>query len=141
MIRRHGQRVSTVNNNSSPQLRDLVIPQQAHEIGLVVSTLAKAYAQRLVTAAIAERNKSQHVNSIEPLASEHILKAHESRQAQGLDPGFFLQARQDYLMLSSTTARTNTTGTADDIDRLAALAAQEEYDKLHETNKPTQGQS
>jgi hypothetical protein len=139
MIRRHGQHPPpTINSTTTKplQLRDLVVPQQAHEIGLVVSTLAKAYAQRLVTAAIAERNKSS--NSNEPLAPEHILKAHETRQAQGLDPGFFLQAQNDYQMVTAQPATTTGLG---DIQRLAALAAQEEYDLQQKNNDNNQDEN
>jgi hypothetical protein len=105
----------------SPILSEVSAPGQADEICIVVSTLAKAYAQRLVTAS---RRLANNSSSDEPIQPEHILQAFHDRQAAGLDPGFFLQAAP-----SSTKVLLK-----DDVykrKRLAALKAQEDYDKLY----------
>ena len=99
-----------------PILSDVVATGQSGDITVVVSTLAKAYAQRLVLAArkysIERRNR--HKTSVHDensnndddddeeeeeeeediaISPEDILKAYADREVRGLDPGFFLQAR------------------------------------------------
>lgn len=103
---------------SQPILSHMCAPGQAEEITIVVNTLAKAYAQRLVTAA--RRLAPEEV----PIQPKHILQAFEERKIQGLDPGFFLQP-----------AETTTTIVLQDDDytkkRMATMCLQDEYDKLH----------
>lgn len=106
------------SSGREPVLSELCAPGQAEEITTVVSTLAKAYAQRLVTTA---RKLAPTNGSIEP---QHIMKAYEERRAQGLDPGFFLQPSQ-----SGTTIVLK--DESYERRRLAALQAQEDYDKEH----------
>lgn len=104
----------------APILSELCAPGQADEICIVVSTLAKAYAQRLVTAA----RRLTDSSADEPIQPEHILQAYHNRQANGLDPGFFLQAAPSstkVLLKDETYNR----------KRLATLKAQEDYDKLY----------
>jgi hypothetical protein len=106
----------------APVLSEVCAEGQAEEITVVVSTLAKAYAQRLVTAArrlVDGTNQS----TIDP---QHIIKAYEERRAQGLDPGFFLQPAE-----SSSATSIVLKHESHDKRRLAALHAQEEYDKEH----------
>eukprot|EP00934_Nitzschia_sp_Nitz4_P005355 Nitzschia sp. Nitz4//NODE_293_length_29386_cov_71.949235//5393//6391//NITZ4_additional_000032-RA//-1//CDS//3329531818//5345//frame0 len=105
----------------APRLSELCAPGQAEEISIVVTTLAKSYAQRLVAAA---RALSKEPDST-PIDSKHILAAFQQRQAKGLDPGFFLQPAS-----KSTNLRV-----LDDTHGqkwLAALQAQEDYDKWQE---------
>ena len=172
-----------------PILSEVVAPGQAEDITIVVATLAKAYAQRLVTAA--KRNATIRHNAkvkasisstpfsspqaptnlfasssaattspspavvgkggkafitprkmstsseigggsssssslpVPAISPEDVMKAYEERKAQGLDPGFFLQPTQ-----SSTNILTDTVEKYEQ-KRLAALHAQEQYDKLH----------
>jgi hypothetical protein len=152
-----------------PILSEVVAPGQAEDIAIVVSTLAKAYAQRLVTAARRHANlrasaEAAAANSEKTgqTASDHfatpnrvnehgavsvgknlrprlaqpqppaataitpddLMKAFEERKAQGLDPGFFLQPwQQSQSVLVDNNVYQQ--------KRLAALHAQEQYDKLH----------
>jgi hypothetical protein len=108
----------------APVLSEVCAEGQAEEITVVVSTLAKAYAQRLVTAA---RRLVDGTNNHQPIEPQHIIKAYEDRRAQGLDPGFFLQPAES----SATLVLKHE---SHDKRRLAALHAQEEYDKEHGTN-------
>jgi hypothetical protein len=111
----------TPASRPAPALSHLCAPGQAEEITIVVSTLAKSYAQRLITAA---RRAAPDDTPIQP---QHILNALEERKAQGLDPGFFLQASHSASSgLSSILKRDSNYETK----RLAALQAQEDYDKL-----------
>lgn len=147
------QQMDTVANGSlnhqRRSLSDLVMPGQASEIGLVVSCLAKIYAQRLVAAAFEYKEKSDEKssssvgekgtattdgtdtdnqkkndnndnnNSIQP---HHILKAYEERVRTGEDPGFFLQANYGAVQLSQNRLQEH------ELRRSAALQVQEEYD-------------
>ena len=103
-----------------PVLSEVCAEGQAEEITIVVSTLAKAYAQRLVTAArrLGKRNYQG------PVQPTEILKAYEKRRLLGLDPGFFLQSGD-----------VGATGVLKDESydrrRLAVLHAQDKYDREH----------
>lgn len=133
-------------------LSELVAPGEAQDITVVVSTLAKEYAQRLVLAArryATERTSkakqrreaageedsgSEEHEKDEDIAisPEDLLKAHADRQARGLDPGFFLQgprthnaqATETSLFLADPDSHQRYS-----LSRSVALAAQEEYDK------------
>lgn len=129
-------------------LSELVAPGEAQDITVVVSTLAKEYAQRLVLAArryAAERTnkaKQRQEAAVDEdsgsedediaISPEDILKAHSDRQARGLDPGFFLQgprthnaqANETSLFLADPDSHQRYS-----LSRSVALAAQEEYDK------------
>lgn len=98
------------------KLDDLVAPGQASDITMVVTTLAKIYAQRLVATARKLSN-----NNDNPLQPHEIHQAAKLRVQQGLDPGFFLQpnAAINVAMQNSDYEQR----------RLAAVAAQEEYEK------------
>jgi hypothetical protein len=112
----------------------MVAPGQADEITVVVSTLAKAYAQRLVTAA-RRVSAAEGLEESQPLQPSHLLKAHHSRIQAGLDPGFFLQKPRATAVAESSSAVAAALGTVDknELARNAALAAQEEYDKYIES--------
>jgi hypothetical protein len=97
-------------------LSHVCAPGQSEEITIVVNTLAKAYAQRLVTAA--RRAASDDT----PILPQHILQAFQERQAQGLDPGFFLQPSEQSTSLPLNNKEYSK-------KRLAALHLQDEYDK------------
>ena len=130
-------------------LCDLVQPNEADSIVVVVSALAKAYAQRLVTAArrvatvMAESNPNGNVSQ-QPLQAHHIQLAHEARVKAGVDPGFFLQPNTTMLHRRGTAAPTAwacpgkiaaaALGQIDrhELLRQAALQAQEEYDQRHD---------
>lgn len=115
-------------------LDDMVAPGQADEITVVVSTLAKAYAQRLVTAA-RRVAAAEGLEESQPLQPSHLLKAHHSRVHAGLDPGFFLQKPRATAVTESCSAVAAALGIVDknELARNAALAAQEEYDKYMES--------
>jgi hypothetical protein len=112
----------------------MVAPGQADEITVVVSTLAKAYAQRLVTAA-RRVAAAEGLEESQPLQPSHLLKAHHSRIQAGLDPGFFLQKPRATAVMESSSAVAAALGIVDknELARNAALAAQEEYDKYMES--------
>jgi len=165
------------------QLDDLVAPGQASDISMVVATVAKIYAQRLVATAKklqkkriiatddedaddnaedndtdkekggdqeepAKRktgtggaNKSAiHTDDHEnrPLEPQDIWCAWQYRCQRGLDPGFFLSSTSQSTASNGGDGGWNINlqqeGSIDDMDdytqrRLAALAAQEEYEK------------
>jgi hypothetical protein len=141
---------------SSRSLSDLVAVGQEGEICMVVSVLAKIYAQRLVQTAIRQRaaaaaaaataaasqsatsgvSSSQQSQPLQqqqqpaaPLLPSDILKALEERRRLGLDPGFFLQAAQERQGLwQSDNATSSNSNTMYQQRRLAALQAQDEYD-------------
>lgn len=104
-------------------LADLCVPNQDQDIVMVVASLAKIYAQRLVATACKLQKKSAApatTKTATPLQSSDILRAHHLRKAQGLDPGLFLQPQEAIQWSHSSVA--------DQDARLAALAAEEEYD-------------
>lgn len=123
----HNNNHSTVDDSkggsSKLTLKDLVVPNAAQEITVVVSTLAKAYAQRTVTQARSSIQKSypDHL----PLQPQHIQEAHNHRVQTGQDPGFFMQPPQKK-MSHATSFNTDDT-------LQAALAWQDAYDL--QTNK------
>ncbi|KAG7372005.1 hTAFII28-like domain containing protein [Nitzschia inconspicua] len=151
-----------------PILSEVVAPGQAEDITIVVSTLAKAYAQRLVTAArrhaaarisaeanaeetagagptnlfstpnkynehgvvsIGKGSRPRPTQSSSAILPEDLMKAFEERKAQGLDPGFFLQpwTESQSVLVDNDIYQQK---------RLAALHAQEQYDKLHGGPQP-----
>lgn len=163
------------------QLDDLVAPGQASDISMVVATVAKIYAQRLVatakklqkkriiatddeddndnaddndkekegtqeeavkkkTAAGAPNKSASHTDDHEnrPLEPQDIWRAWQHRCQRGLDPGFFLSSTSQTTASNGGDGGWNINlqqeGSIDDMDdytqrRLAALAAQEEYEK------------
>lgn len=140
-------------------LCDLVAPGQAQEIGLVVAIAAKIYAQRLVAEAVTiqeqekqeqiRRQVTQPAHSVaeggggssrpdlttsarnvggEPgtaLQCTAVWKAIQERRRRGVDPGFFLQPAEDRWNWAAQTA----TLPHYEVRRLAAMAAEEEYDQ------------
>jgi hypothetical protein len=73
-----------------PALSELVASGAGNQITLAVATVAKIYVQRLVKAAriVASRDGYQSDCALLP---EHVLRAYETRQRQGKDPGFYMQ--------------------------------------------------
>ncbi|KAL3901078.1 MAG: hypothetical protein SGARI_006128 [Bacillariaceae sp.] len=135
-----------------PILKQVVAPGQAEDITIVVSTLAKAYAQRLVTAArrqanirstaeaaaasndsnsqfstpdkTSPRKAAASTQATAAITPEDIIKALQERKAQGLDPGFFLQPwEQSQSVLVDNDVYQQ--------KRLAALKAQDDWDEKH----------
>ena len=118
------------------RLADMVAVDAASEITVVVSTLAKNYAQRLIKAARAvatQRGKPLH-ERIEP---QDLLDAYSSRVRAGVDPGFFISGTKEG-MFGRTEGNVNSGIAAAalgivDKNKLkyeAALEAQEIFDKL-----------
>ena len=116
-----------------PQLQDLVVPGHDEEITTVVATLAKAYAQRLCAAAKAQQKQGGSTTGGEgaeaPLQPEHVLQAFYARKQQGQDPGFFLQPNE------SITLGTQNDSSKEQMKRVAALSAQDEFDRVFEDYK------
>ena len=127
---------NTLNRNSNP----------AQEITIVVTTLAKAYAQRLVTAARKVASTSEYPEN-EKLLSEHLCEARYQRVRQGLDPGFFMQPPQHFKKSGHASAGKMLSSRNGGYDPInggvgtmssdqytmqldAALAAQEAFDQL-----------
>lgn len=111
LIDEHGE------TNRAPVLSELVAPGQSEEICIVVSTLAKAYAQRLVTTA-----RLLAGSPSERIQPEDVMKAFQQRKDEGKDPGFFMQAAAGTSILKQDVYQRK---------RLAAMQAQEEHDKLY----------
>ena len=99
------------SSGQTPPLSNLVVPNSASEIVAVVSTLAKCYAQRLVSAAkrVADAEEEERKMTEEegttdtdatslssstitatPLQPHHFLEAHRHRARAGIDPGFWM---------------------------------------------------
>jgi hypothetical protein len=106
-------------------LTDLVMPGQDSDITIVVATLAKIYAQRLVVAAVQMRDASQATSSLQPT---DILRAYHYRRDCGLDPGFLLAPHGSFSIAVNGQQDSYTTNDHEQ-RRLAAFEAQDEYDK------------
>mmetsp|Transcript_28789 Transcript_28789/g.44224 ORF Transcript_28789/g.44224 Transcript_28789/m.44224 type:complete len:216 (-) Transcript_28789:46-693(-) len=120
-----------------PVLEDMVAHHCAEEITIVVSTLAKAYAQRLVTAA-RRLASTEHPNDngvLAPLRPHHFIEAQRHRARAGLDPGFFLSPPPKWS--TSSSAASAAIGQDDEykVRFDAALAAQDEYDRIKAKKK------
>jgi len=133
-----------------PPLDQLVVPNSASEIVAVVSTLAKCYAQRLVSAARRVADVEQEQNDVstktgataqKPISPHHLLEARRYRNRAGLDPGFWMADRVDdgrnrnkasssLQHASVGTSEAAALGTEDRTRScfLAAIAAQDAYD-------------
>jgi hypothetical protein len=94
---------SALDPKKPPELAHLCAPGQAEDITIIVSTVAKVYAQRLVTAA-----RAMIPDNNTPIQPSHILAALRDRQAKGLDPGFFLPSQPPLAGASTWVARSNT---------------------------------
>jgi len=117
-------------------LHDLVSPNNADSIVVVVSSLAKAYAQRLVTAA-KRVAVAQGFEEGTPLQPHHLEQAHEARVQAGLDPGFFMQKPgRSGIVCGKVVAAALGRVDRHDLLRQAALEAQEEYDRCQANDPP-----
>ena len=124
---------TTTASSMSLRLEDMVAPGQADGIVVVVSTLAKAYAQRLVAAARRVATATGYDGN-QPLLPSHLQQAHTSRVQAGLDPGFFLMPSGNKCtggVVASSAIQAAALGTQDEYEMLrsATLQAQEEYDQ------------
>ena len=119
-------------------LSDLVVPGSHEDIGVVVATAAKIYAQRLVTAAVQlqqqqqqQHNHQQHQLHQMPLTPQHVWQAYQERQQAGLDPGFYLQANPGLQFgacsQTASAASASSAAAVHERKRLAAWEAQEAY--------------
>lgn len=73
----------------TPKLEELVAPPSAAgEITVLVSTIAKLYAQRLVQSARSVATLQGYSRS-DKLLPTHFLEAHRVRRQMGVDPGFY----------------------------------------------------
>lgn len=99
-----------------PVLSHLCSVGQASEITMVVSTLAKAYAQRLMHEA---RSFAETKEAVLP---RHILLAVAERSIQGTEHDFFLQNA------TSSSSGSSLCDKSYSAERLAAIRLQELYD-------------
>jgi len=118
-------------------LSDLVAPGHADSIVLVVSSLAKTYAQRLVAAA---RRVADHEDwpQDKALAPHHLEQARAARIRAGVDPGFWMQSQAPFgAEAVSESVMAAALGKVDrrKLLRQAALQAQEDYDNFLKTGK------
>lgn len=137
-----------------PPLDQLVVPNSASEIVAVVSTLAKCYAQRLVSAArrvadveqeqqndVSTKTGATSASAQKPISPQHLLEARRYRNRAGLDPGFWMadrvvdgrrrnKASSSLQHASVGTSEAAALGTEDRTRScfLAAIAAQDAYD-------------
>lgn len=139
--------------NGHQRLAQLVATDTAPEITVVVSTLAKNYAQRLIQAAraVATQKGKSLQDAIDPT---DLLDAHTHRNRAGLDPGFFGAASSGERVFASGSgpmSNCNFGGPSYGnggiaaaalgiVDRNqlkldAALAAQEQYDLLVQSSR------
>jgi hypothetical protein len=138
-------RTTSKEKNVNRPLDDLVQPGDADSIVVVVSALAKAYAQRLVTAARRVASVMEGYSSYgataeheqKPLQVEHIQMAYDARVQAGIDPGFFLARPKSVVSSVVGKIAAAAVGVVDrhELMRLAALQAQEDYDRFVEGGK------
>lgn len=158
-----GLNSSSTQGGSVPPLDQLVVPTSASEIVAVVSTLAKCYAQRLVSAArrVADAGDDQERQEAptakspaiaqKPISPQHLLEAHRYRSRAGLDPGFWMadrvvdvhgrkEASSSSIRASVGTSEAAALGTEDRTRScfLAAIAAQESYDEARTKEAETE---
>ena len=124
----------------------------------MVSTLAKCYAQRLVSAAkrVADLEEEERETSdVSPTTTQqsiqprHILEAHRYRQHAGLDPGFWMASDRtgdncksgssggimNKKVVGDAEAAALGTVDRDRLNYLAALESQDLYNKAMENNE------
>ncbi|KAL7526962.1 hypothetical protein ACHAWF_002028 [Thalassiosira exigua] len=140
----------SVGSGKIPPLDSLVVPHSSSEIVAVVSTLAKCYAQRLVSAAKRLANAEEEEQELsgtlyastarteKPLLPHHFLEAHRHRARAGIDPGFWMakiiETSKKGLTLSRGGVGAAQAAALGTVDRgrtcyMAALAAQEAFDR------------
>ena len=141
--------------SSIPPLDNLVVPDSASEIVAVVSTLAKCYGQRLVAAAkrVADAEEEEKKlngtagdatsSATKPLLPHHFLEAQRHRARAGVDPGFWMADRIKGKAFSRGGVGAAEAAALGTVDRdracyLAALAAQDAYDREVEEGEETQ---
>ena len=139
------------HDDNSNALADYCVPGQEQDIGMVVATLAKIYAQRLVATAVKLRDDNNNNNKkttteaaaaassavVTPLEPLDIQRAWQYQQKHGLTPGFFLSSSSS----SNTTTSSRHNPQAETDLRMAALQAEQEYDawkQKQQTEEPQQ---
>ena len=117
-----------------PPLDQLVVPNSASEIVAVVSTLAKSYAQRLVSAArrVADAKEEGEKNGLHddgststaqtPISPQHLLEAHRYRSRAGLDPGFWMS---DSVVVNNGRKKTSSIPAGVGMSEAAALGTED----------------
>ena len=129
------------DDNNSTALADYCVPGQEQDIGMVVATLAKIYAQRLVATAVKLRDDNNKYTTeasatvVTPLEPLDIQRAWHYQQKHGLAPGFFLASSSN----TTTSCRHNPQAETD--LRMAALQAEQEFDawkQMQQTKEPQQ---
>lgn len=130
------------NLSETRALPDLVAVGQAPDICVVVATLAKIYAQRVVQTAVQLRNdaatavssqgngstSSNNNDPQQPLTVDWLRQAWEERVQTGLDPGFFLQTSDDRPDTHSSGLLSRHKNQIYHRQRQAALQVQDKYD-------------
>lgn len=103
-------------------LKEYVAPGTASRISLIVGTISKIYAQRLVKSA---RNVATEkgMNSAQRILPEHVMEAHIRRSNAGVDPGFYMQPKTQGIAPPSNFKASLVKRKMDE-----ALAAQNVYD-------------
>jgi hypothetical protein len=139
IVRMNTAATTTAKNRQNRRpLHDMVQPGSADSIVVIVTALAKAYAQRLVAAA-----RRVSADSHGPILVEHIQAAYEARVRGGVDPGFSITRpsrrrafKSSSSMLWSCQGKIASAalGIVDrhELLRLAALQAQDDYDAYME---------
>ena len=123
----------TPSSDRVAPLSEYVAPGTASRIKLIVGTVSKIYAQRLVKAAKTVANQKNCSNET-PILPEHVLEAHNKRLKSGVDPGFYMQPSSTLSAptgdggLAMLSTQFNGQVLKRKIDE--ALAAQEAYDAV-----------
>eukprot|EP00553_Chaetoceros_curvisetus_P006840 CAMPEP_0204625862 /NCGR_PEP_ID=MMETSP0717-20131115/11502_1 /ASSEMBLY_ACC=CAM_ASM_000666 /TAXON_ID=230516 /ORGANISM="Chaetoceros curvisetus" /LENGTH=268 /DNA_ID=CAMNT_0051641649 /DNA_START=69 /DNA_END=875 /DNA_ORIENTATION=+ len=140
---RDGTNTNTYTNTSTRRakeepvraLSEYVAPGTSSQISIIVSTLAKIYAQRLIRCAREVANHSGY-SCQEKLLPQHVLEAHSRRVKNGSDPGFFMQPQdmmRGGLVESFQSPTFSSTWLKEKMDE--AREAQELYDKSKSSEK------
>lgn len=124
-------------NDQKVTLQDFVAPHCASEITLVVTTIAKSYAQRLVTAARQLATQSYKYPPTHKLLPQFYLQAYRQRVQCGLDPGFFLKfpssVPPQQSLLPNNPSHNSTYRSLYSLQLAAAQEAQKELDQFQAT--------
>ncbi len=126
---------STKDEEVIRPLSEYVAPGTSSQISIIVSALAKIYAQRLIRCAREVANQSGY-SCQEKLLPQHVLEAHSRRVKNGSDPGFFMQPQdmmRNGFVESFQSATFSSTWLKEKMDE--AREAQELYDKSISSEK------
>jgi hypothetical protein len=113
--------------SSVAPLSEYVAPGTASRINLIVGTISKIYAQRLVKSARSVANEKGYSNE-KMILPDHVLEAHMKRLKSGVDPGFYMQPSNQNTSIGTAVSSTQFNASFLKRKMDEALAAQDAFD-------------